>query len=230
MSIEITIKLNKNLYLRDPQSSKLGQRIIKDSIVLIDKIGLEAYNFKKLAIQIGSTEASIYRYFENKHVLLIYLVSWYWEWISYLIDMRTMNIESAARRLKIIIKILAHASKNDPAISYVDQDVLHRLIIAEGTKAYHTKAVDSENQKGFFLNYKQLTDKIGKVILEINPKFAYPNALASNLFEMANNHCYFAQHLPRLTDVNVEGDDFSEVEIMLRYFAFTLIGKPNEAR
>lgn len=228
MSIEIKIRLNNNLYLRDPQETTLGQRIIKDGIILIDEIGLEQFNFKKLAKKIGSTEASIYRYFENKHILLIYLVSWYWEWISYLIDMRTMNIESAEKRLKIIIKILAHASKNDPAINYVDQDILHRLIIAEGTKAYHTKAVDSENQKGFFLNYNQLTDKIGKIILEINPHFAYPNALASNLFEMANNHCYFAQHLPRLTDVQVEGDNFGEVEKMLCYFAFTLIGKVNE--
>ncbi|MFT4973769.1 MAG: hypothetical protein ACI9JY_002980 [Saprospiraceae bacterium] len=47
--------------------------------------------------------------------------------------------------------------------------------------------------------------------------------MASNLFEMANNHIYFAQHLPRLTDVAVTDGNFDEVEQMLEYFAFTLL-------
>ena len=88
MAIGIKITLNKKLYLRDPQDSSLGKRIIKHSILLIDEIGFESFNFKKLAIQMESTEASVYRYFENKHMLLIYLVSWYWEWVSYLIDIK----------------------------------------------------------------------------------------------------------------------------------------------
>ena len=31
--------------------------------------------------------------------------------------------------------------------------------------------------------------------------FRIPNALASNLFEMTNNHVYFADHLPSLTEI-----------------------------
>ena len=80
MAIGIKISLNDRLYIRDPQGTTLGQKIIKHSILLIDKIGFEAFNFKKLANYMSSTEASVYRYFENKHLLLIYLVSWYWEW------------------------------------------------------------------------------------------------------------------------------------------------------
>lgn len=172
-----------------------------------------------------STEASVYRYFENKHLLLTYLVCWYWEWVSYLIDINTMNIEDSKRRLKIIIETLVYASKDNPSIDYVNESVLHRLIIAEGTKAYHTKEIDKENSEGFFLEYKTLTAKVAEVILEINPDFPYPNALASNLFEMANNHIYFALHLPRLTDVEVKDDNFVEVEEMLEYFAFSLLKK-----
>lgn len=228
MAIGIKISLNEKLYLRDPQESSLGQRIIRHSILLIDEIGFESFNFKKLAMQMESTEASVYRYFENKHMLLIYLVSWYWEWVSYLIDINTLNIESSKRRLKIIIKTLVFASKDNPSIDYVNESVLHRLIIAEGTKAYHTKAVDKDNTDGFFLNYKSLTSKVAEVILEVNSDFQYPHALASNLFEMANNHIYFAQHLPRLTDVKVEGEDFEEVEQMLEYFAFKLLGCEKE--
>jgi hypothetical protein len=40
---------------------------------------------------------------------------------------------------------------------------------------------------------------------------------------MANNHIYFAQHLPRMTDVNLKEDDFEEVEQMLDYFSFRLL-------
>lgn len=227
MAIGIKITLNEKLYLRDPQETTLGRKIIKESIILIDEVGFEAFNFKKLAKAMTSTEASVYRYFENKHFLLIYLVSWYWEWVSYLIDINMMNIEDPKRRLKIIIKTLVYASKDNPSIDYVNENVLHRLIIAEGTKAYHTKEVDKENTEGFFLNYKNLSEKVATVISEVNAEFPYPHTLASNLFEMANNHIYFAQHLPRLTDVAVKGNDFGEVEKMLEYFTFTLLSEKN---
>lgn len=223
MAVGIRITLNKGLYQRDPQETSLGQKIIKHSILLIDEIGFEAFNFKKLAFKMESTEASVYRYFENKHMLLLYLVSWYWEWVSYLIDFNTMNIEDPKKRLEIIIKTFVNASRENPSIEYVNESILHRIIISDGTKAYHTKLVDKENTEGFFANYKKLSEKVANVISELNPSFPYPHALASNLFEMANNHIYFAQHLPRLTDVKVEGEDFSQVEKMLDYFAFTLL-------
>ena len=59
MSVGIKISLNEGLYLRDPQDSDLGRNIIKYSIILIDEFGIESFTFKKLAIKINSTEASI---------------------------------------------------------------------------------------------------------------------------------------------------------------------------
>ena len=223
MAVGIKISLSSSLFQRDPQETALGQKIIKHSILLIDEIGFEAFNFKKLAKRMHSTEASVYRYFENKHKLLLYLVSWYWEWVGFLIDMNTMNIEDPKRRLKIIIETLVSASKENPSIEYVNESVLHRIIISEGSKAYHIKKVDEENKDGLFLNYKQLSEKVATVISEVNSKFPYPHTLASNLFEMANSHIYFAQHLPALTDVCVEKDNFDEVRKMLEYFAFNLL-------
>lgn len=223
MSVGLRISLNKRLYHRDPQETALGQKIIKNSIVLIDKIGFEAFNFKKLASFMQSTEASVYRYFENKHMLLLYLVSWYWEWVSFLIDVNTMNVEDPKQRLSIIIQTLVSASKENPSIEYVNESILHRIIVSEASKAYHIKQVDEENEDGLFLNYKRLAQKVAGVVKEIKPEFTYPNALASTLFEMANNHIYFAQHLPKLTDVTVEQNNYSEVEKMLQYFAFALL-------
>jgi AcrR family transcriptional regulator len=224
MGIGITITLNEGLYVRDPQGSPLGREIIRNSIILIDELGFEAFNFRKLAMRMKSTEASVYRYFENKHRLLLYLVAWYWEWVSYIIDIHSMNVDDPKHRLRIIIQAFLLATKENPSTEYVNESILHRIIIAEGAKAYHTHSVDGENKEGFFQNYKQLAEKVAGVIHEINPEFPYPRALASSLFEMANNNIYFAQHLPRLTDVAVKKDDFNEVEEMLNHFAFGLLG------
>ena len=158
-------------------------------------------------------------------MLLLYLVSWYWEWVSYLIDFNTMNVDNPSRRLRIIIETLVTASKENPSIEYVNESVLHRIIIAEGSKAYHIKDVDQENKEGLFLNYKMLSEKVAQAIADIDPKFPYPHALASTLFEMTNNHIYFAQHLPRLTDVRVVEDNYDEVVKMLEYFAFNLLNE-----
>ena len=223
MSIEIKISLNNGLYLKEPQDSKLGRKIIQYSIILIDEFGFEAFTFKKLAEKINSTEASIYRYFENKHILLLFLVNWYWEWVNYLIRINTINVDDPKRKLEIIIHSFVSASQENPSVDYVNESKLHNIVIAEGGKAYHTKEVDTENSKGFFSSYKQLATTVSQVISQINSDFKYPFALATNLFEMSNNHIYFARHLPRLTDITVEKDNVKEVENMLNYFANKLL-------
>lgn len=223
MSVEIKISLNDGLYLKEPQDSKLGRNIIKYSIILIDEFGFETFTFKKLAQKINSTEASIYRYFENKHMLLLFLVNWYWEWVSYLISINTMNVSDPKIKLKIIIHSFVSAPKYNPGVSYVNESKLHNIVISEGVKAYHTKEVDEENSKGLFASYKGLANAVSKVISEVNPDFKYPFALATNLFEMSNNHIYFAKHLPRLTDISIKEDNFDEVEKMLHYFTTKLL-------
>lgn len=223
MSVEIKISLNKGLYLKEPQDSKLGRKMIKHSIILIEEFGFEVFTFKKLAKEINSTEASIYRYFENKHLLLLFLVNWYWEWVSYLIAMNTMNVIDPKLKLKIIIHSFVAAHKENPNVEYVNESKLHNIVISEGMKAYHTKDVDDENSKGFFKSYKDLTNSVSKVISEVNPKFKYPYALATNLFEMSNNSIYFAQHLPTLTDISIKENKVVEVEKMLMYFTNKLL-------
>lgn len=221
MSIEIKISLNNGLYLKDPQDSELGRSIIKNSILLIDEFGIEAFTFKKLAKSINSTEASIYRYFVNKHLLLLYLVNWYWEWVNYLIKINTMNINDPKEKLQIIIASIVSASRENPMVQYINESILQKIVISEGKKVYHTKDVDNENSKGFFKSYKDLALTISIVISEVNPSFKYPYTLATNLFEMSNDHLFFAQHLPKLTDVSVVEND--EIEKMLNYFVDRLL-------
>ena len=223
MSIEIKISLNDGLYLKEPQDSKLGRKIINHSILMIDECGFETFTFKKLALRINSTEASIYRYFENKHLLLLFLVNWYWQWVSYLITVNTRNDNDPKVKLKIIIQSFVSASLDNPGVEYVNESKLHNIVLSEGMKAYHTKDVDNENSRGFFKSYKDLARSVSDVISEINPDFEYPFTLATNLFEMSNNHIYFARHLPKLTDITVRENKEDGVEKMLNYFADKLL-------
>ena len=90
-------------------------------------------------------------------------------------------------------------------------------------KVYHTKDVDEQNSKGFFKSYKDLAELVSIVISDINSNFKYPFSLATNLFEMSNNHIYFAKHLPRLTDIRIEKNEVAEVKNMLNYFVDKLL-------
>ena len=68
----IQIQIDERVFIKDPCASGLGKKVIEHSINLIDTLGFEAFTFAKLAEKIDCTEASIYRYFENKHKLLVY--------------------------------------------------------------------------------------------------------------------------------------------------------------
>ena len=88
----IKIAVNDKLYVKDPESSELGKKIIQNSILLIDEIGFDKFTFKKLGLRIGSNESSIYRYFDSKHKLLLYLSSWYWCWMEYRLVFAISNL------------------------------------------------------------------------------------------------------------------------------------------
>lgn len=220
-SISVRIQLNEALYIRNPQDSKFGRSLLLHGIALLDEIGLEEFTFKKLAQRMDGTEASVYRYFSNKHVFLAYLSSYYWSWIRYRIEMDVRTISDPVEQLLLIIQILVDVAKASPEVDYIDMEVLHRIVVAESTKVYRTKMVDEENRQGFFLAYKALCSSIAGVIKSIQPEYPYPKSLATTLMEMAKDHMYFAHHLPRLTDIQIIGQDFQPAVDLLRHFAFT---------
>ncbi|MEL7531436.1 MAG: TetR/AcrR family transcriptional regulator, partial [Bacteroidota bacterium] len=155
--LQIQVKINEKLFLKDPDSTQLGRKIVSEGVKLIDKIGFEELTFKKLANEMGSTEASIYRYFENKHKLLIYLISWYWSWLQYKLTLAVFNLNDPKEKLIVAIKIFTHTYGGIPAQTPMDLEALYRIIISESPKAYLTKEVDAVNQEGAYLNYKRFT-------------------------------------------------------------------------
>jgi len=203
---KVKVYVSDQIYNKDPESSELGVRIVEGSVDMIDTIGFESFTFRKLANAIGSTEASIYRYFDNKHKLLLYLTGWFWAWIEYKMAFALLNVASPEERLERAISLLTEAPHPDVNYNHINTEKLRRIVIAESAKAYHTKDVDEENKLGVFFDYKNLVGKVADIIHEINPDYKYPHMLISTVIEGAHQQRFFADHLPRLTDV-LEDED-----------------------
>ena len=200
--------LNPNLYLRDPQGTALGRRLLAEGVLLLDRIGLEAFTFKKLAAVLGSTEASLYRYFENKHQLLTYLASWHWGQLRQRVRQAQTPGADPRQRLRQALAVLCEppAAGPNPAEGTgpagPDEAALYRVVQAEASKAYLTKSVDDDNRAGLFVAYKGLAAELVLVVQALNPTYRYPHALVSTLLEAARKQPFFAQHLPSLTETS----------------------------
>lgn len=202
----VNIQVNPNIYLKDPESSELGKKIIRNSIELMYDHGFELFTFKKLSVAIESTEASIYRYFENKHKLLLYLTSWYWAWTEYRLVFSLANITSPEERLTRAVKLLTENVEIDGSFAHINESKLTKIVNYESSKAYLVNDVDEVNKFGVFAEYKQVVERVSQIILEINPNYKYPNMLVSTVIEGAHHERFFADHLPRLTNV-IKGED-----------------------
>lgn len=202
--LNIQVEVNEELYSKRPDSSELGRKIISKGIELIYELGFEAFTFKKLGQAINSPESSIYRYFKNKHILLVYLTSWYWSWTEYKLVFATTNIQSAEERLLNSVDILTKPVIEDSLIPYINETLLSEIIISESIKSYHTKNVDEENKRGYFKSYKSVVQRVSDILLEIKPDFQFPHMLISTIIEGVHHQRYFAEHLPSLTDINKE--------------------------
>lgn len=203
---KVTIQVNEHVYVKDPESSELGKKILKGSIELLDEIGFESFTFSKLGRSIGSPEASIYRYFESKHKLLLYLINWYWGWLEYKLVFATANINDPHRRLDRAIEVLTEQAKVDGSFAHINERKLNRIVNTESSKAYLNREVDEGNELGIYASYKRLVARVVETIREINPDFKYPHMLVSTAIEAAHLQRFFGEHIPGLTN-NLKGED-----------------------
>ncbi len=198
----IKININDKIFIKDPESSELGKKIIGESIVIMSSIGFENFTFKKLGEKIGSNESSIYRYFESKHNLLVYLTSYYWGWIEYKLAFATNNVTDNVAKLKIAVTILTTENTDDFATPHIDESLLHKIIISEFSKTLLTKQVDQENKDGYFLVFKKVIYRLSEIIQEINPKYTFAESLASTIVLGALNQQFMYEHLKTITNCN----------------------------
>ena len=202
----ISIQVNSSVFIKDPETSVLGRKIITNGIDMLDDLGYENFTFRKLAKTIKSTEASIYRYFESKHKFLLYLTSWYWSWTEYKLVFKLTNIESPKDRLFKSILLLTEEVKEDSNFSHINEVKLNRIVISESSKVFLNKDVDEENKEGVFSGYKQIVQRVSDIIIEINPTYKYPHMLITTVIEGGHNQRFFSEHLPKLTD-KIKGED-----------------------
>jgi len=201
MSWAYSFNANAKLYLRDPQDSDLGRRILRSGMELMHAMGLEDFTMKKLAQAMQTNESSLYRYFESKNRLLQYYFEWYWRWLDSQVFILTQNVDSPLKRLEIVVDVITAQRRATPTEEYwLEGNLLRNLIVKDGDKAYLTSRVDEDNRFQLFRPYKELCGKIAAIVSELEPAYPFPRSLASTLLEMAHHQIFFMEHLPSLTD------------------------------
>jgi hypothetical protein len=224
MQFQIKIQASERLAIRDPEDTTLGRNIVRQGLILMHKLGYEHFTFKKLADEMHTTEASIYRYFENKHRLLLYILSWYWNFLEYLVVFSLQNMSDPEMKIKKVIELLVNELPDGLDSSGLNKASLYQIVIAESSKTYLTREVNQINQVQLFKPYKDLCSRVADLFLEFNPDYPYPRSLASTLIEMSHLQNYFMTNLPRLTDFS-ENPDVSKVQTFLEDMVFSSLRK-----
>ena len=227
MEYSVHVRMNERLFLRDPEGSELGRRIVRQGILLVDEIGFEEATFKKLAERLGTKEASIYRYFENKHRLLVYLVTWYWQWLDFQLVYQTNNLTDPREKLERLLRLLLLIDLDDSFSDDIDVRALHSIVIHESSKAYLTHHVTEDNRQQLFKPYKDLCRRIADIILVYRPDYPYARSRASSIIETAHYQTFFMQNLPSLTDFGTNETnqlaDMGKLLAFMRHLLFSTL-------
>lgn len=209
MEFKLSFTVNDSIFLKNPESSEIGHSIVKHSIDLINDLGFEHFTFKKLAVAINSTEATVYRYFENKHRILLYIISWYWLYLDFQLDYRLINLADPKQRLLEVINLLSHEFPESSGGVDYNKKYLNNIVIAESSKVYLVKEVTEINQHQVFKPYKDLCSRIAGLITDYCPQYPYPVSLSTTIIETSHNQQFFLKYLPRLTDQqNIKSADY----------------------
>ncbi len=202
MDFQVKFNINERIFLRNPENSEVGKLMVKKAIELIYEIGFEQFTFKKLAVEINSTEATIYRYFENKHRLLLYILNWYWCYMEFLVTIKLENVTDHKEKLRIIVHLLTHELADSENQFDYNKRFLNQIVIAESSKTYLVKEVTEINKNEVYKPYKDLCAKISEVISAYNPTYLYPRSLSTTIIETAHHQQFFSINLPKLTDIS----------------------------
>ena len=192
--------MNSELFLKDPESSELGKKIVGQGILLIDDIGFEKFTFKKLGVKIKSNESSIYRYFENKHKFLVYITNWFWGWKEFQLTMSTYGISDSNEKLLKAIEVITHPVVQDFRFQHINEVALNHIIINESSKSYLTKEVETDNKEGYFSIYKRLVTRIAEMISEVSSDYEYSLSLSSMVLDGALHQHFLKDHIQSITD------------------------------
>lgn len=158
------------LFIKPPEQTSLGRYILSEGTRLLNEIGYDQFTFKKLAERINTKEPSIYRYFENKQQLLLYLISTVWDNINQQIKEIPDHIETELK-IKSLCSALAlnHLdTKSDLKVLYKSQGL--RVLLPGSSARQQT-------------SYKLLVGSINAVFASINPRGANHDNFAGEILD-----------------------------------------------
>ncbi len=200
MQLRLQIIVSESLYVRNPELTNLGKKIIQHGVELIYENGFDAFNFKKLASYIGTTEAGIYRYFENKQQLLKFLTAWHWSWLEYQIRLHINNITDPVLKLLKVIDLLTSKVEDDMTTNYINEAFLHQIVSRESIRSFGLSKLKNEEKFKLFKSYTDLCKCIEEIILSSKHDYLYPKSLTTTLLEMSQYYHYAQDSLPYVSD------------------------------
>ncbi|MEO8732904.1 MAG: TetR/AcrR family transcriptional regulator [Flavobacteriales bacterium] len=202
MSTHIHLRPDPALVLKDPESTELGRSILTHGLELMNELGLEAFTFKKLATHMGSTEVSLYKYFQNKHRLLQYFFQLYWLWLRQLCGRHAERAKNPEEALELVVYAICGVWPVDMPELQLDPEGLRTLVIDEGMKSYLHKRVDEDNAMRLFLPYKALSAFVAELLVACRKDVPMPRSFATTVIEMAHSLPFAMEHLPSLTELS----------------------------
>jgi AcrR family transcriptional regulator len=205
----LSIRVSDRLYLKDPESSALGRNILTTSVQIIDEIGMERFTFKKLANTLQTTESSVYRYFENKHMLLLYMSTWYWSWLETYMVFRTANLTDPKDKLRIMISILCKDDWENKVMNSMNLNLLKRIVVSESPKAYMAKQTGNLPMDEIFRGFEQLCLRFEELFRVINPEFRHTRRLSSTMIEGVLQQTFYVTYLTSFSSIEENQKDDS---------------------
>jgi AcrR family transcriptional regulator len=191
--------LSEPAYLKDPDSSDTGRDIVVYGAEMIACGGVESFTFRKLALRAGITEATVYRYFSNKHQLLLYLLNRYWNALEYKAMQETVHINDPLERLHRLAVLLTGPVIQPEQGAFA----LHLFSIAmsESVKVHLGTETGTDWQKGMLNGYARITGLVAETLRTAHPDYPYPRAWAATFVDSAMQQQFLMRHLPELTEV-----------------------------
>ncbi|MEY3451757.1 MAG: hypothetical protein RL711_1583, partial [Bacteroidota bacterium] len=145
------------------------------------------------------------------------------QWLAYLIVYKTNNITDPYKKIEIVLDVLLLRNIENTAGGIdVDKKVLQMLVIKEASKSYLNHQVKRYNESEFFKPYKDLSKRIGAIILELNPQYAFEKNLSSTVLLMSRNLYFFEENLPSLAEKE-ENEGDSKIKTYLLHLIMSAV-------
>ncbi|MCS6823062.1 MAG: hypothetical protein NZ529_02115 [Cytophagaceae bacterium] len=200
------VKLNKNLYLRNPYQPEYGGEIVPKRLRICAKFGVESFIYETPTLYVYLTEAFIYRYFTNKYNLTL-TTSLDWRYFTSGIQLKTHYFSSRT------LNRLGAPGMTFFMTKHIIDSHTSEMAIPEPGKSYVTTKAEQAIKENVFTENKNLCTLIAHVVLEKNHSYIYPKTSENPYTQATHLQMYFNLLVPDVSDIKHRGK-----RIRIRYY------------